>query len=261
MHGDWIWYELMTPDADDASRFYGAILGWTIANPGNDEFDYREILAESGDHVGGVMQLTPDMVAGGAHPAWVGYVAVDDVDASVAAIEAAGGRTCMPARDIDGVGRFAMMFDPDGAPFYVMRPTPPADQPDATSNAFAKYAPQVGHCAWNELQTSDPAAAFDFYGKVFGWSKGDEMDMGPMGKYAFVVSDVPIGAVMPRMPQMPASAWGFYFRVPDIDAAVEAVKANGGRLSMEPVEIPGGDFSFNAMDPQGVAFGLVGPRK
>jgi hypothetical protein len=59
---------------------------------------------------------------------------------------------------------------------------------------------------------------------------------------------------------MPVSAWSFYFRVPDIDAAVETVKASGGTLLMEPVEIPGGEYSLNALDPQGAAFGLVGPR-
>lgn len=258
-HGDWIWYELMTPDADAATGFYGAILGWKINNPKDDGFDYREVQMGS-EFIGGVMPLTPEMTAGGAVPAWVGYVAVDDVDASVAAIEAAGGRTCMPARDMEGVGRFAMMFDPQGAPFYVMTPTPPPGMDDYTSTAFAKYEAKPGHCAWNELATSDPAGAIAFYGKIFGWTKDGEMDMGPMGKYEFVKSDVPIGAIMPKMPQMPVSAWGFYFRVPDIDKAMETVKSKGGQVIVEPMEIPGGEFSINAVDPQGAHFGLVGPR-
>lgn len=259
-HGDWIWYELSTPDADASSAFYGAILGWTVNNPKDDGFDYREIqMGEA--FIGGMMQLTDEMTAGGAVPAWIGYVQVDNVDASVAAIEAAGGRTCMPARDMEGVGRFALMFDPQGALFYVMTPGNPPGMEDYNSTAFAKYAPLVGHCAWNELATSDPAGAIAFYGKLFGWTKDGEMDMGPMGKYEFLKSDAPIGAVMPRMPEMPVSAWGFYFRVPDIDAAVAAVKANGGMILVEPMEIPGGEYSLNAMDPQGAAFGLVGPKK
>jgi uncharacterized protein len=148
------------------------------------------------------------------------------------------------------------MFDPQGAPFYVMK-----DSAGHVSTAFAKYEPKVGHCAWNELATADPAGAFVFYGKVFGWVKDGDMDMGPMGLYEFVKSDVPIGAIMPKMPEMPVSAWGFYFRVADIDAAAETVKAKGGTILVEPIEIPGGEYSLNAMDPQGAAFGLVGPRK
>ena len=69
-----------------------------------------------------------------------------------------------------------------------------------------------------------------------------------------------IGAVMPKMPDMPVSMWAYYFRVPDIDAGVAAITANGGTLLQEPIAIPGGDFSLMAMDPAGAAFGLVGPR-
>jgi predicted enzyme related to lactoylglutathione lyase len=54
--------------------------------------------------------------------------------------------------------------------------------------------------------------------------------------------------------------WAYYFRVADIDKAVEYINANGGQILQEPTEIPGGEFSINAMDPQGAAFGLVGPR-
>jgi uncharacterized protein len=63
------------------------------------------------------------------------------------------------------------------------------------------------------------------------------------------------------MPQMPVSAWTFYFRVADIDAASAQITGNGGTILQEPIEIPGGEFSLNALDPQGAAFGLVGPRK
>ncbi len=259
-HGDFIWYELMTTDHKAAEDFYGKVVGWRF---GGDEH-YRHIEASEG-MVGGMLQLTPEMTSGGARPAWLGYITVDDVDASVASITQAGGKVHMPARDMEGVGRIAMVTDPQGAPFYVMKPTPPADAPpDATSHAFAAERPMQGHCAWNELSTTDPEAAKAFYGKQFGWSKDGEMDMGPLGKYEFLkVSGgrFALGAVMPKMPEMPVSAWTYYFRVPDIDAAVATIKANGGTILQEPMEIPGGDFSMNAMDPQGVAFALVGSRK
>ncbi|WP_409574797.1 VOC family protein [Sphingopyxis sp. PET50] len=55
--------------------------------------------------------------------------------------------------------------------------------------------------------------------------------------------------------------WTFYIGVADIDRALAAVKANGGTVITEPMEIPGGEFAMNAVDPQGASFGLVGPRK
>lgn len=60
---------------------------------------------------------------------------------------------------------------------------------------------------------------------------------------------------------MPVSAWAFYFRVPDIDAAVAHILSNSGSIFQDPIEIPGGDFALNGVDPQGAHFALVGARK
>ncbi|MGL5839997.1 MAG: VOC family protein [Sphingorhabdus sp.] len=266
-HGDFIWYELLTSNADAAGDFYGKLIGWTSIKSDQPGMDYRFFSSGDGsnddDGVGGYMAITPEMADGGARPSWVGYLNVDDVDSSIASITSAGGNVLMPAMDLEGVGRMAMVADPQGAPFYIMRPTPPAHNPDGYSKAFAATEPKVGHCAWNELSTDDPEAAKTFYGAQFGWTKDGEMDMGPMGKYEFLkASDdrFTLGAVMPKMPEMPVSMWSFYFRVPDIDKAAETVKANGGSILQEPIEIPGGEFSLVAMDPQSAVFGLVGPR-
>ena len=263
-HGDFIWYELMTDDADAAADFYGKVVGWSSADSGQEGMDYR-ILSMPTGQVGGLMPLTSEMKEGGARPCWMGYVGVDDVDACADRIKTAGGSIHMPPQDIPGVGRFAFVNDPQGVMFYIMTPTPPADQPDAESKSFAAKEPLAGHCAWNELSTTDPEAAKTFYGKEFGWKvQEDEMDMGPLGKYEFWwdrEKRFMQGAVMPKMPEMPVPFWTYYFRVPDIDVAVEAIKTNGGSIMVEPMEIPGGDYSLNAMDPQGAAFALVGARK
>jgi predicted enzyme related to lactoylglutathione lyase len=258
-HGDFIWYELLTHDADAAAAFYGAVIGWTSMPSGQPDMDYRFFSSGDGsrteDGVAGFMAINEEMAAGGARPCWLGYVAVDDVDAACATIEAGGGSIMMPAMDLDGVGRMAMVADPAGAPFYVMR-----GASDEASHSFAKYAPRDGHAAWNELATADPAGAWRFYGTLFGWVKDGEMDMGPMGAYEFIKSDTGIGAIMPKPEQMPVSAWTTYFRVPDIDAAAAAIGGAGGTMVQEPIEIPGGDYSLVAIDPHGAAFGLVGKR-
>mgnify|MGYP003647645907 FL=1 len=256
-HGDFIWYELLTPDQDASRSFYEKVVGWTIdkapANEANG-MDYRMINSARGP-IAGSMTLTADM-----QPCWLGYITVDNVDEVAEATTAAGGKIHMEPHDLDGVGRIAFLADPSGALFYVMKPVPPADNPDASSNSFAATEPMAGHCAWNELASSDPAAALNFYHDLFGWEKDGEMDMGPMGKYEFLRHDHMIGAVMPRPQELPVSAWTYYFRVPDIDAAADTIKKEGGQIVQPPTEIPGGDYSLTAIDPQGARFALVGAR-
>lgn len=265
-HGEFIWYELCADDADAAQRFYSAILGWRVSDSGQSDVDYRILHARDEDTgewrpVGGLMQLSEEMKQGGARPVWLGYIGVDDVDRTVADITAMGGSVQMPATDIPGVGRIAMVTDPQGTPFYVTR-----GSSDETSLAFASDRPRVGHCAWNELVTSDPEAAKAFYFKAFGWTKDGEMDMGPMGAYEFIRHKLShhkgvIGAVMPKPEDMPVPMWHYYFRVGDIDVAFQAVTDNGGQILHGPDEIPGGDFVVKGFDPQGALFALVGTRR
>ena len=75
------WYELMTGDADAATEFYGAVVGWSFSRPDpHSPINYRMILRGDGGANGGVLQLTEAMRQGGAHPAWVPYLAVADND-------------------------------------------------------------------------------------------------------------------------------------------------------------------------------------
>ena len=259
---NFIWYELMTPDPAGAARFYGAVVGWTIASeadPAAGAVDYRMIGRSDGGNAGGVLALNADMIAGGARPFWIGYIHTHDVDAEIAAIQADGGSVQMDAMDIP-VGRIAMVTDPQGAPFYLMTPTPPPGMEGMESDVFSVDQPQ--RIRWNELATSDPDGAIAFYKQHFGWGQEGAMEMGDMGAYRFIQrGDVGIGAVMPLMPDMLASMWSFYIGVDDIDRAQAAVTANGGTITNGPMEIPGGEYAMNGIDPQGASFGLVGPRK
>ena len=102
-------------------------------------------------------------------------------------------------------------------------------------------------------------AAMKFYQDVFGWQPSDAMDMGDMGTYQmFNRPHGMIGGMMNKPPQMAhvPPNWQIYFRVPDVHAATERIKAGGGKILNGPMEVPGGDWVVNAMDPQGAAFGL-----
>jgi uncharacterized protein len=260
--GGFIWYELAVPDPALVRDFYRETAGWTIEDGGQSfgEVEYRMIHRAQGGHAGGVLTITDQMAGTGIRPMWIGYIHHPEVDVAVQTIVEAGGQVCMPPHDMPGVGRMAMLTDPQGAALYVMAPTPPAGDPDAQSDAFSYM--QTGHMTWNELITSDPAAAMDLYGRLFGWRLEGSMNMGELGEYQFIQrGDDPIGAVMPLMPQMDRSSWNFYIAVEDIDRAMAAVTATGGTVYMEPQQIPGGGYALNAADPAGAPIGFVGPRK
>jgi predicted enzyme related to lactoylglutathione lyase len=255
LQGSHIWYELITPDPEGAKAFYDAVVGWSVGERAPVEHDYRIIVCSDGGNAGGVLRLSDEMRQHGTKPIWLGYVGVDDVDGTVARIEAMGGKALVPAFDIE-VGRIAMVTDPQGNAFYVMRPKPPAQDPDAQSDAFSPDKAQ--HVSWNELSTADPAAARDFYGELFGWTSEEFMPMGEFGEYRFLAhGGQTIGAICGMMPGS-SGGWRYYIRVPSIPAAVEAVKAGGGRVTMGPHEVPGGDHIIIGNDPQGAEFALVG---
>lgn len=255
-HGTPIWYELLTVDPDASKAFYDDVIGWTIDAKPKGDLDYRMITTAGDENVGGVMRLSPAMMADGAKPTWLFYIGVDDVDATVTKITAAGGSVQMPAFDMPDVGRLAMVADPQGVPFYVMRGA--VDQP---STAWERTG--LGKCNWNELITTDQAAGNAFYAEVFGWTYPDKMTMpGEMGDYVFVaVGEEQIGATMTVNEHQPQPGWLFYFRAPDIDEAAAKVTAGGGTVHAGPMEVPGGDRIIVASDPEGVAFGVVGPGK
>lgn len=257
--GDFIWYELMATDADAAGRFYSAVVpGWTFGEPVPGDVDYRGIGRSDGGNAGGVLQLDDSMRTHGARPVWLGYIHVGDVDESAASIERAGGKVLMPAFDVPNVGRIAMVTDPQGAAFYVMTPIPPVDKPEAKSDVFSPTEQQ--RVGWNELNTSDPEAARRFYGEQFGWTSDDFMPMGEMGEYRFWKQNgVQIGAVCGLMGQSQPK-WRYYFRVPSIGRAKEAVERGGGTVINGPHEVPGGDHIIIGVDPQGAEFALVGGK-
>jgi len=256
-----IWYELMTPDPGAVGAFYGATLGWDVqaqTTASASGGPYAMIGRADGGFAGGVLTLTQAMQDGGGRPGWLPYFHVDDVDAAVAKAKDLGGQVWMPPMEM-GVGTIAMLGDPQGASFYLMDPVPPEGQPDAQSDVFQPKAP--GHCWWNELETTDEPGATAFYKALFGWNTDQAMPMGDKGDYRFVAAQgEQIGAINPWMADYMRVGWLPYFGVADIDAAKAAAEANGGAVTHDVHEVPGGDFIFTATDPAGAPVGFVGSK-
>ena len=243
-----VWYELTTSDPDAAQRFYTKVVGWSVADSGMPGMDYR--IAKAGEAMVAGMMLPP---AEGIPPNWAIYFAVDDCDKTAATAGAAGAKVCMQPTDIPGVGRFAVLTDPQGAAFSIL-------QGDGSGDSLAFDQAKTGHGNWQELMSTDPKAALAFYSTLFGWKASSAMDMGPMGTYQlFSHQGQDIGGMM-GLGNAPMPCWLPYFGTDGIDAAITRITAAGGVTVHGPMDVPGGAFIVVARDPQGAHFALVGPK-
>lgn len=258
-HGQFCWYELMTTDTSAAESFYSNVVGWKPQRMDNPMTPYTVFNAgEAG--VGGMMPLPKEACENGARPGWIGYIAVDDVDAYAKKVEAEGGSVHRQPCDIPGIGRFAVVADPHAAPFVLFTPLP-------KTGLTVPTAPfgTPGTTGWRELYSGKVEDAFPFYSKLFGWTKDQAIDMGAMGTYQLFATDdggEAAGGMMTKPPHMPGPpSWLYYFIVDKVDGAMDRVKSAGGEILHGPVEVPGGNWIVQAKDPQGAAFALVGPER
>jgi len=250
--GKFAWYELMTSDTEAAGKFYSDVIGWTTREmPGGEGQPYTTFNVGTAG-IAGMLKLT-------GHTGWIGYIVVDDVDAHIEKVVQAGGKLWKPATDVPGMLRFAVMSDPQGAAIALFTPNSAMTSPQRPA------PPAPGTIGWHELYTTDLDAGFDFYSKLFGWTKVNDMDMGPMGVYRIFEqgdhNQMGDGGMMTKAPHIPVSCWNFYFHVDSIGAAVERVKAGGGKVLNGPMEVPGGDWIINGQDPQGAMFALVSNKE
>jgi uncharacterized protein len=248
-----VWYDVMTTDAAAASRFYGEVVGWSIADSGS-EPTYL-LLSAGPDMVGGIMPIPEEIRASNARPVWFGYIGVDDVDAYAKRVTKAGGKIHRRPRDIPGIGRFAVASDPHGATFILFTPKAGSKQ-----SPVAPGTPD--HVGWRELQAGDLDSTWKFYSGLFGWKKAEAMDMGAMGIYqTFETGNTPGGGMMTKRPEVPTAFWLYYFNVDAIDAATTRVTKNGGKVLMGPQQVPGDRWIVQCTDPQGAMFALLAPKR
>jgi hypothetical protein len=253
--GTFVWYDLMTTDTAAATAFYRAVIGWDVADSGMSDRSYL-ILSMGPLIVGGLMPIPAEALANGVRPSWMGYIAVDDVDAYAARVAEAGGTVHRPPEDIPTVGRFAVVADPHGAGFILFRGM--GDQAPRRDQA----AP--GHIGWHELQAGDRETAWDFYAGLFGWTKVEAVDMGAMGLYQTFTTAAggpAIGGMMTRTPNTPRPFWLYYVNVEAIDAAIARIAAAGGTIANGPHPVPTGQWIVQAFDPQGALFALLAPKR
>jgi predicted enzyme related to lactoylglutathione lyase len=255
MQGSFFWYDVMTTDTKAAAKFYGHVVGWTAQAAGSPGMDYT-IFNLGSRGIAGLMPLPEDYAKSGGRPAWLGYIQVDDVDAMAKRIPDEGGKLHKGPITVPGIIRFAVVSDPQGAAFLIATPlvreAPPPIPPGTP-----------GTIGWHELYALDWKSVFSFYQKLFGWTKADAVDMGPMGTYQLFKTggDMAAGGMMTKPANIPAPYWGYYFNVDAVDAAAARVTAGGGKILNGPMEVPGPMWIVNCMDPQGAVFSLVALKR
>ncbi|MGQ0574433.1 MAG: VOC family protein [Pseudonocardia sp.] len=234
------WVDLSVPDVPAAVAFYGAVLGWTAVDGGEDFGHYH--ICSVGDRaaagIGPIMQE-------GQPAAWTVYLASDDVDGTAKLIGEAGGTVIAPTMDIPDNGRMLIAQDTSGAVFGVWQA--------AGMNGIAVYN-EPGGLVWEDARLTDPDAGRAFYAAVFGYHYG-EVEGAPGDYTTFDTGGEALGGMGAMMgaPEGTPSHWLPYFAVADTDAAVATTTAQGGRALMEPQDTPWGRMAA-LVDPQGAVF-------
>jgi len=251
-HGRFVWYELATTDFEAAKAFYTDVVGWGAHDASMPGRAYS-LFTAGGTSVSGLMPLSEDARKMGLRPSWLGYVAVDDVDAAAERIKELGGAVHVPPTDIPNISRFSVAVDPQMATIALFKWLEGSEEQAAEVDA-------LGRVGWHELLAADWERAFAFYNKLFGWRKA-HADTGAVGTYQlFATGGETIGGMHTKPAMEPVPFWLYYFNVGDIDVAIRRVEAGGGQILNGPIEVLGSRWIARCTDPQGAIFALMGKR-
>lgn len=240
--GRFIWHELMTPNPAGARDFYAQVAGWGVEPPEADAS--RITFVVPAGRIGGCSEQSPT-----ATPMWVPFVTVADVSETLDHATGLGARVVTEPTSLESGGRYAVFTDPQGAAIGIYSADDFSPDRDA----------EPGEFSWHELATTDLSAAFDFYRQLFGWENVGEHDMGSEGVYLmFGHGSKRLGGIFDKTKTGGSgdAMWLSYLRVEDLNGTIEKVKAANGSVMNGPMEVPGGDWIAQLIDPHGAAFAL-----
>ncbi len=115
-----------------------------------------------------------------------------------------------------------------------------------------------GAFSWSELTTTDPAAAAEFYGQLFGWTvKPPDANMG--GYRVVNIGEQGVAGITGMQPGAPAMPphWGSYITVSDVDQTSARCASLGGKVLVPPMDIPNVGRMAVFMDPQGAVISAI----
>jgi uncharacterized protein len=228
--GKFIWYDLMTPNANESIGFYKELLGWTTQT---DDASGHYTMIKVGDRfIGGFVALPPET---DPHPRWIAYVSVSDLSATIKSAEEMGGKSIGPPTDVQGAGRFAIFRDPDGAAFSAFE----IKGKKWESTLQAEDPPLPGDFCWHELATPNPEKTAGFYARLFGW----ESRTGEASVHADYWLYKRAGKGVAGMWRIPPGSefsahWLLYILVDDIEKMTLKAEKLGAKVLRPPTELP-----------------------
>ncbi|MGE4261637.1 VOC family protein [Shewanella sp.] len=226
-HGQPCWSELVSSNSEQAKRFYQQLFGWEYLDMPLPQGSYS-MSRLHGDDIGAIYPLAPQQQHMPSH--WTCYFAVDDVDATINAVQMAGGHLLIGPHDVADAGRMALFTDPEGACFAVWQ---------AGAHPGAKRFDEVNSLCWVELACRSAKTARDFYPQIFGWQV--RISSNPDFDYTeWQLGDASLGGMMQMDEQWGDTTphWMLYFAVEDCDATVATARAMGGDVCVPPTDIP-----------------------
>lgn len=251
MHGQFVWYDLLTTDLPAAMKFYPSITGWGTQKWKSPDPGVNYTMWTAGRApLGGVMPLPADARAMGVPPHWLPYVEVRNIEETLRRARTLGGQVIAEPKDT-GSGAFAVLRDPLGAVIAVYH------SHDGQTDGFDGTA-RPGRFSWHELMTTDARRAIEFYRELFGWESTGDYDMGSFTYHTYGMSGKAFGGIFDRQPEMGnvPPFWMCYVQVKDLRKAAAAATKAGAKIVNGPMEVPGGDWIAALMDPQGTAFAM-----
>jgi hypothetical protein len=221
--GKFIWYDLITDEPDAAQRFYQSVFGWSFRPVPADAGSYT-LIENGGDRIGGI--FVHGRPAGSARGSrWVPVMSVADAGAAVEEVRRNGGSIVAPLATVAGRGRHALLSDPEGALFGVLRAErgDPADTPVEDGDFF-----------WLDLFARDQQLAADFYRRIGGYDVSQTPAATGATRFVLQAQGYARAGILPLPQGLQQSGWLPYVLVEDIPATLKKVAAAGGRVVVQP---------------------------
>ncbi len=256
-HGTPCWVDLATSDLDAAREFYSGLFGWSYIDEQMGEMGIGTYSMAMVNDVAtaAVYELGPDQIRAPAKPSWNVYVSVDDIESTLNNVRQRGDAILAEATDVDRAGRVAVIEDPTGCQTTIW-------QPGEFQGSLIRSEP--GALTWLEHVTTDLEQSVRFHKDVLGVAIATA-PQGKLNEYAmWIVDDIPVAGMFQWPDEMIAdgvpSMWFVYFQVADLNAAVDYVKASGGKPMADAPAVNAVGRFIVLRDPQGADFCAIEPH-
>ena len=244
--GKFIWFDLATTEFEKQKVFYGAVFDWTFRSIGNTSDDYT--LIANGDHnVAGMFDVKPKEGAK-VGALWIGLMSTNDPAKAVDIVKQSGGAVHTPPTTLAQRGTYALLRDPEGALFGVIK-SDSGDPPDEQT--------EIGDFLWMDLFANQLSKVGQFYQQLAGYeiTKGEVKEN--VDRLILTSHGKSRAGIVPLPKDANRAGWLPYVRVADVNETLKKVTDAGGYIMVAPDEdLLDGNLAIFS-DPQGGVLGIV----